>query len=164
MKLSGRNLLVSGTSSVLLPNAQICRQGKCYGPARGWLHQHTILFANRYPIRYHQKHVTQSRIAFANHCLPLSMVQSATYMRILYANLVYVAVVSPCVAWMVFVVVIGKVKPRSIALWSNTSTCLAAVSVTIVGTLDRCCDHEAEWQESSGQWHFVGPSAKCADL
>ena len=30
--------------------------------------------------------------------------------------------------------------------------------------LDRCCDHEAEWQESSGQWHFVGPSAKCADL
>ena len=52
----------------------------------------------------------------------------------------------------------------SIALWGNTSTCLAAVSVTIVGTLVRCCDHEAEWQESSGQWHFVGPSAKCADL
>ena len=50
------------------------------------------------------------------------------------------------------------------ALWSNTSTFLAAVSVTIVGTLDRCCDHEAEWQESFGQWDFVGPSAKCADL
>ena len=30
--------------------------------------------------------------------------------------------------------------------------------------LDRCCDHEAEWQESSGHWHFIGPSAKCTDL
>ena len=49
-------------------------------------------------------------------------------------------------------------------IWSNTSTCLAAVSVTIVGMLDLRCDYEAEWQESSGQWHFVGPSAKCADL
>ena len=58
---------------------------KCYGPARGWL---TILFANRYPIRDHQQHVTQSRIAFANHCLPLAMVQNTTCMRILYANLV----------------------------------------------------------------------------
>ena len=33
-----------------------------------------------------------------------------------------------------------------------------------MGMLDRRCDHEAEWQESSGQLHFVGPSAKCADL
>ena len=33
-----------------------------------------------------------------------------------------------------------------------------------MGLLDRCCDHEAEWQESSGQWHFIGPSAKCTDL
>ena len=38
------------------------------------------------------------------------MVQNATCMHILYANLVCVAVVSPCVAWMVYVVVIGKVK------------------------------------------------------
>ena len=30
MELSGRNLLVSGTLSVLLPNAQICRQGMGY--------------------------------------------------------------------------------------------------------------------------------------
>ena len=35
--------------------------------------------------------------------------------------------------------------------------------VVIMGMLDRRCDHEAEWQESSGRWHFVGPSAKCAD-
>ena len=33
-----------------------------------------------------------------------------------------------------------------------------------MGLLDRCCDHEAEWQESSGQWHFIGLSAKCTDL
>ena len=32
MKLSGRNLLVSGTSSVLLPNAQTCKQGKVSVP------------------------------------------------------------------------------------------------------------------------------------
>ena len=38
------------------------------------------------------------------------MVQNATFMRILYANLVCVAVMAPCVAWMVFVVVIGKGK------------------------------------------------------
>ena len=31
-----------------------------------------------------------------------------------------------------------------------------------MGMLDRRCDQEAE--DSSGQWHFVGPSAKCADL
>ena len=161
MKLRGRNLLVSCTLSVLLPNAHICRQGKCYGPARGWLHQHTILFENRYPIRYHQQHVTQSRIAFANHCLPLAMVQSATFMRILYANLV--CGVTLCSMdgirhsdW--------QSEAALLPLWSNTSTFLAAVSVTIVVTLDRCCDHEAEWQESSGQWNFVGHSAKCADL
>ena len=33
-----------------------------------------------------------------------------------------------------------------------------------MGMLDRRCDHEAEWQESSGQWHFVGPSAKFPNL
>ena len=32
-----------------------------------------------------------------------------------------------------------------------------------MGMLDRSCDHEAEWQESSGQWQFFGPSAKCSD-
>ena len=51
-----------------------------------------------------------------------------------------------------------------IAHRNDTSPCPAAVPVAIMGLLDRCCDHEAEWQESSGQWHFIGPSAKCTDL
>ena len=38
-------------------------------------------------------------------------------------------------------------------------TCLSAVSVAILAMLDRCCDHEAERKASSGQGHFVGPSA-----
>ena len=35
--------------------------------------------------------------------------------------------------------------------------------MAIMGMFDQRCDQEAEWQESSGQWHFVGPSAKCTD-
>ena len=35
MKLSGRNLLVSGTSPVLLPNAQIRQQGNVMGQVGG---------------------------------------------------------------------------------------------------------------------------------
>ena len=64
---------------------------------------------------------------------------------------------------MVFVKVVDR-KGHPIANRNDTSPCLAAVSVAIMGLLDRCCYHEAEWQESSGQWHFIGPSAKCTDL
>ena len=72
-------------------------------------------------------------------------------------------VVASCVVWMIFVIVVNMVK-LLYCHWSYTSSYPLAVSVAIMGMLDRRCDHEAEWQESSGQWHFVGPSAKCADL
>ena len=57
-----------------------------------------------------------------------------------------------------------QAEAATIAHRNYTSRCPAAVSVAIMGLLDRCCEQEAEWEESSGQWHFIGPSTKCTDL
>ena len=58
-----QDLLVSGTSSVLLVNAQVHRQGMCSGSDREWHHQH-IFYANHYIyLRYHL-HTTHTLLLF----------------------------------------------------------------------------------------------------
>ena len=54
-----QGLLVSGTSSVLLVNAQVHRQGMCSGSDRAWQHQH-IFHANHYIYLRCHIHTTQT--------------------------------------------------------------------------------------------------------
>ena len=93
-------------------------------------------------------------VLLANHCLPLVMVSNASSMRRSGGVLCSVGGIRRS----------HRHGEAALLPWSYTSSGPPAVSVAIMGMLDRCCDHEADWQESSGQWHFVGPSAKCADL
>ena len=79
MKLSGRNLLASGTSSVLLPNAQICQQGSVRGPVGGGLtsvssYMETAILNGAISMLH-------NLVLLANHCLPLVMVSNACCMR-----------------------------------------------------------------------------------
>ena len=58
-----QDLMVSGTSSVLLVNAQVHRQGMCSGSDREWQLQH-IVQANHYIyLRWHI-HTTQTLLLF----------------------------------------------------------------------------------------------------
>ena len=125
---------------------------ECYGPGRGWLHQHIIL--HQTAILNGAINMLHNHVLLANHCLPLVMVSNASTMRPIGVVLCSVCGIRRS----------GRHVEAALLPWSYTSSCPPAVSVAIMGMLDRCCDHEAEWQESSGQWHFVGPSAKCADL
>ena len=72
--------------------------------------------------------------------------------------------VLPSVLWVIFGVVVDFVLPLYDPIGVNTSTCLSVVSVTILAKLDRCCDHEADWQECFGQWHIIDPSGECTGL
>ena len=80
MKLSGRNLLVSGTLSVLLPNAQTCKQGKVSGPeGSGFTSTSSYL---QTAIINGAIGMLKYLLLLANHCLlPLVMVSNASCMR-----------------------------------------------------------------------------------
>ena len=58
-----QDLLVSGTSSVLLVNAQVHRQGMCSGSDREWKHQ-DIIHANHYIYLRCHLHTTQTLLLF----------------------------------------------------------------------------------------------------
>ena len=58
-----QDLLVSGTSLVLLVNAQVHRQGMCSGSNREWQHQH-IFHANHYIYLRCHLHTTQTVLLF----------------------------------------------------------------------------------------------------
>ena len=58
-----QDLLVSGTSSVLLVNEQVHRQGMCSGSDRVWHHQH-IFYANHYIYCRYNLHTTQTLLLF----------------------------------------------------------------------------------------------------
>ena len=58
-----QDLLVSGTSSVLLVNAQVHRLGMCSGSDREWQHQH-IFYANHYIYLRCHLHTTQTLLLF----------------------------------------------------------------------------------------------------
>ena len=58
-----QDLLVSGTSSVLLMNAQVHRQGMCSGTDRDWQHQQ-IFHANHYIYLRCHLHTTQTLLLF----------------------------------------------------------------------------------------------------
>ena len=58
-----QDLLVSGTSSVLLVNAQVHRQGMCSGSDREWKHQH-IIHSNHYIYLRFYLHTTQTLLLF----------------------------------------------------------------------------------------------------
>ena len=79
MKLSGRNLLVSGTSSVLLPNAQICQQGRVVGPVGGGVTSTSSYMQTA--IINGDISMLHNLVLLANHCLPLVMVPNASCMR-----------------------------------------------------------------------------------
>ena len=55
--------LVSGTSSVLLVNAQVHRQGMCSGSDREWQH-HNIFHANHYIYLRCHLHTTRTLLLF----------------------------------------------------------------------------------------------------
>ena len=150
MKLSGRNLMVSGTSSVLLPNSQICQQGSVMGPVWGGFtsvssYMETAIINGAISMLH-------NLVLLANHCLPLVMVSNPSGMR--RSGVVLCSVDG----------IRHSGRHGEAALLPVGVTHPLAVSVAIMGMLDRRCGHEAEWQESSGQWHSVGPSAKYPDL
>ena len=58
-----QDLLVSGTSSFLLVNAQVHRQGICSGSDREWQQQH-IFHANHYIYLQCHLHTTQTLLLF----------------------------------------------------------------------------------------------------
>ena len=97
MKLSGRNILVSGTSSVLLPNWQTCKQGKVSGPEGSGF---TSTSSN-----------LQTAIIIGAIGMLHNLVLLANHLSWYQTHLACVAVVSSCVVWMVFVVVVDMVKP-----------------------------------------------------
>ena len=79
MKLSGRNLLVSDTSSVLLPNAQIRQQGSVMGPVGGGFTNISSYMETA--ILNGAINMLHNLVLLANHCLPLVMVSNASFMR-----------------------------------------------------------------------------------
>ena len=58
-----QDILVSGTSSVLLVNAQVHRKGMCSGSQMEWRNQH-IFHANRYIYLWFHLHTTQTLLLF----------------------------------------------------------------------------------------------------
>ena len=79
MKLSGRNLLVSGTSSVLLPNAQTCQQGRVLGPeGSGFTSTSSYM---QTAIINGAIGMLHNLVLLANNCLSLVMVSNASWMR-----------------------------------------------------------------------------------
>ena len=78
MKLSGRNLLVSGTPSVLLPNAQIRQQGSVMGPVGAVF---TNISYMKTAILNGAINMLHNLVLLANLCLPLVMVSTASFMR-----------------------------------------------------------------------------------
>ena len=66
------DLLVSGTSSVLLVNGKVHRQGMCSRSDREWHHQH-IVYANHYISIYGVIYILHKRFYYSNHCLALVM-------------------------------------------------------------------------------------------
>ena len=78
MKLSGSNLLVSGTSSVLLPNAQICQQGSVMGPGGGGFTNISSYMETA--ILNGAINMLHNLVLLVNQCLPLVMVSNASFM------------------------------------------------------------------------------------
>ena len=74
-----QDLLVSGTSSVLLVNAQVHRQGMCSGSDREWHHQH-IVYAKHY-IYLRFIYILHKRFYYSDQCLELILTENVFCMR-----------------------------------------------------------------------------------
>ena len=74
-----QDFLVSGTSSVLLVNEHVHRQGMCSGSDREWQHQHIFLLTT-IPI-YGVIYMLHKCFYYSNHCLSLVMTENVSCMR-----------------------------------------------------------------------------------